>query len=67
MTTVSLLTHPPFVIVHRKEFAPAPKALTPDTGLAELEIVPVPDSTDQLPVPGEGLFPAKVADAEQTD
>ena len=67
MTTVSLVIHPPFVIVQTNEFAPAPNAMIPETGLAVFAIVPVPARTDQLPVPGEGLFAAKVADDEQTD
>ena len=56
----------PFEVVQRKTFGPKLNPLTAELFRAGFVIVPVPETSDQLPVPIAGLFPASVAVAEQT-
>jgi len=51
----------PFEMVHENKFVPTPKLLTVVVGDAGEEIVPLPESSDQAPVPMLLGFPASVA------
>src|ERR1051325_3976428 len=67
MTTVSLEDpHEPLLTVHLKRFGPTPRAVTVDVGLPGVVIVPEPLTRLQVPVPTEGVFPARVAVVEHT-
>ena len=52
------------MIVHLKVLAPMLKPLTVEVGLLALEKLPVPLTTDQVPVPMEGVLAASVAPVE---
>ena len=67
MITSSVDTaHTPFVIVHLNVFAPTPSPVTPDVGDDDVVMAPVPVIKVHVPVPTNGVFPAKVAVVEQT-
>jgi hypothetical protein len=67
MTTVSFDgAHVPLLIVHSNLFTPTPSPVTPDVGEEGVVTAPPPESTAQLPVPEVGVFPASVAEVEQT-
>ena len=52
----------PLDMVQRKVAAePTVNPVTPEVGEEAVVIVAVPDTTDQVPVPLVGVFPAKVA------
>ena len=56
----------PFESVQRNVFTPKLNPVTPDVGDVGVVTVPVPEITVQIPVPIIGLFPASVANVEQT-
>ena len=56
----------PFVIVHRKTFAPTLNPVTPELGELGEPIVPVPEISVHVPVPVDGVFPASVVDPAQS-
>jgi archaellin len=58
--------HEPLLTVHLKRFGPTPRAVTVDVGLPGVVIVPEPLTRLQVPVPTEGVFPARVAVVEHT-
>lgn len=49
----------PFTIVHSKIFNPAPRPVTEDVANVGVVIVPLPEITDQVPVPTSGVFPVR--------
>ena len=50
-----------FAIVQRKVFAPMPRFVTVEVGLEGVVIVPLPLINVHVPVPIEGVFPARLA------
>lgn len=57
----------PFVIVHMNLLGPMDKPFTAEEEEPALEIEPVPETSDQRPVPMVGIFPLNVAEEEHTD
>ena len=48
-------------IVHTNIFVPVDNPVTPEVGLLGEVTLPVPATTVQVPIPGVGVLPAKVA------
>ena len=67
MFTVSrVVGQVPLVIIHSNMLSPTLSPVTPEVGEVGLVIVGLPLSTDHVPEPGDGVFPARVAVVEQT-
>jgi hypothetical protein len=50
----------PFVIVQRNTFVPTLSPVTPELGEVGETSVPVPETSVHVPVPTDGVFPARV-------
>ena len=57
----------PFVIVQTNEFAPTPRPVTAELGLAAFEMAPVPEISVQFPAPTTAALPPRVITESQTD
>jgi hypothetical protein len=67
MVTVSFVDgHVPLLIVQTKLFTPTLRFVTPEAGSPKVVTFALPAITVQTPVPTVGVFPARVAVAEQT-
>jgi len=67
IVTVSLEEgHVALLIVQTKEFAPTESPVTPEAGLDGVVTDPLPSITVHVPVPIDGVFPARAAVVAQT-
>lgn len=55
----------PLLMVQTKRLRPVERPLTAEVGELTEVMVPVPDTSDHVPVPTEGVFPAKALVPEQ--
>ena len=61
-SSVRPLLQGPLLTVHLNLFTPTPKPVTPEVGLLDVVMVPLPDTSDHVPVAGKvKVLPANVA------